>query len=156
DEHRSQFEMPEQRQVAQILVASEADAKTMYTQLITGADFAELAQHKSRDAQSASSGGDLGWINATNVPAAFNEVLTLAKGNFTKPIHSENGWHIIKVLDTKPKSQRPFDEVKDEARRKALDIKQKNAQLFWVQKLRAAAEIQVDDGAVKEFVRLEK
>ena len=153
DEHRGEFVDVEQRRVSQILVASEADAAKLHAKLASGADFEELAKTSSRDMVSARSGGDLGWITAEKVPASLKAVLTLGKGEYTKPIHTSLGWHIIKVTDIKSPRQLTIDEAKEALQKKALDAKQRSARAEWVTKLRAAAKIEISDVAIKQFVK---
>jgi peptidyl-prolyl cis-trans isomerase C len=152
DEHKSDFLAAEQRHVAQILLSNEKDAKAVYDKLAAGADFDTLARKQSRDFVTAGSGGDLGWITSEKVPGAFKEVLTLAAGKIAHPAQSPAGWHVIKVLDVKPKRQQAFDEVADQAQMKSVELKRRNAQKFWLTKLRAAAKVEIDDTAIKEFV----
>jgi len=153
DSHKSEFVAPEQRRVAQIMVLSEADAKKVRGKLAAGADFEQLARTMSRDISTAGNGGDLGWITADKVPGAFKDVLTLKKGGVAKPARTASGWHIIKVVDIKPPHQLALAEVSDGARKGALDAKQRAAQKFWLEKLKAAAKIDVHDEAIKQFVK---
>jgi parvulin-like peptidyl-prolyl isomerase len=152
-EHPAEFEVPEQRRVAQILVHKEADAKALREKLVAGEDFAELAKKSSRDMVSAVGGGELGWIGADKVPPSFAEVLTLEVGAVSKPVQDEAGWHVIKVLETKAKSLPPLAEVQAQVRERALDAKKREARAFWVEKLRAASKIEIDDAAIAAFVK---
>ena len=152
DAHQSEFVEGEQRHVAHIMTSTEKDAVTAREKLVAGSDFAEVAKKFSRDYMTASSGGDLGWITQDKVPAAFNEVWALSTGDLSKPIKSQTGWHVIKVLEIKPRRQMTMDEVKDRVRQAALDEKQRSARSFWREKLRAAAKIELDDAAIQAFV----
>jgi peptidyl-prolyl cis-trans isomerase C len=91
--------------VRHILVKTEDEAKDIVKQLEGGANFAALARSKSLDPGSAKQGGVLpGWVNQGSgyVPAFFQAVTTLKKGEFThKPVQTEYGWHVIKVDDTR-------------------------------------------------------
>lgn len=74
------------------------EANKIYTQLIGGANFEEMAKTHSKDPGSAVKGGDLGWFGkGAMVPefekAAFNGAINLIQ----KPIKSNYGYHIIKV-----------------------------------------------------------
>ena len=152
DQHKAEFIEGEQRHVAHVMVSNENDAKQVYAKLNGGSDFDEVAKKSSRDFVTAGSGGDLGWITADKVPPTFKEVLSLPAGSLSQPIKSASGWHVIKVLEIKPSRQRTLDEVKDKVRERALTNKQHDAQKFWLEKLRNAAKIEVDDAAIKAFV----
>ena len=153
EEHKSELVEPEQRHVAQILAASEAEAKKLREKLAAGADFEELAKTSSRDTISGRSGGDLGWITQDKVPPALKAVLTLGAGELTKPIQTNLGWHIIKVLEIKPQRQLTIEEAQETLQKKALDVKQRAARAVWVDKLRAAAKIEISDAGIKQFVK---
>lgn len=75
-------------------------ADALYQQLLAGADFSVLAQTYSDDRVSASQGGQLGWIGADEVVPAFAEAMMQAIPNqYTAPVRTPYGWHILKVLD---------------------------------------------------------
>jgi len=153
DEHKSEFVAPEQRRVAQILSNNEKDASAARQALVAGTEFAAAVKKYSRDPISAMQEGDLGWITPDRVPAAFKPVLTLGLGEVSKPIQSPGGWHLIKVLEIKPARQLTFEEVKTKVAQKTLDIKRDAERKRWVEKLRAAATIEIDDAAIKSFVK---
>jgi peptidyl-prolyl cis-trans isomerase C len=152
DDHKSEFVEPEQRHVAHILVPTEHEATAIYEKLKTGADFAQLARKYSRDAETALYDGKLGWITEEKVPSSFKEVLTLDVGTISKPIKSDHGWHIVQVSEVKPKRQQPLEEVKDRVRERALAAKERQVQNFWLEKLRAAAKVTIDEKAIRTFV----
>lgn len=94
-----------------ILVASEAEAKEIITQLKNGTDFAKLAAEKSRDEGNKAQGGDLGWSSPTRYVRPFAEALArLKKGEITEtPVQTNFGWHIIQLDDTRALN---FDAIK--------------------------------------------
>lgn len=68
-------------------------------ELSEGADFAELAITHS-DGQKSLDGGDLGWMQAGEVPSIFNKaVQSLDTGEVSDPIRSSYGYHLIKLED---------------------------------------------------------
>lgn len=89
-----------------ILVGSEAEAKTLITQINGGADFAKLAAEKSRDEGSKPQGGELNWSPANSYVRPFAEAMVkLQKGGMTAaPVQSQFGWHIIRLDDKRPLS----------------------------------------------------
>ncbi|HEX3109648.1 MAG TPA: peptidylprolyl isomerase [Thermoanaerobaculia bacterium] len=152
DAHKTEFVEPEQRHVAHILVPTEKEANAIYEQLKSGADFSQLARKYSKDAETALYDGKLGWITEEKVPPSFRQVLTLEPGTISKPIKSDHGWHIVQVSDVKPKRQLALDEVKDRAKEKARAAKEQSVQNFWLEKLRAAAKVTIDEKAIRTFV----
>ncbi len=98
---------------AHILVQSEDEAKAIEAQLKKGAKFDKLAKDKSKDAGSAERGGDLGWNVPSNfVPEFSNAMTSLKKGQVSAPVHSQFGWHVIKLEDVRDLSVPPFEQVK--------------------------------------------
>ncbi len=86
-----------------ILVETEEEAKAVEAELKDGADFAEEAKKKSKD-PGAANGGDLGWFTKDQMVPEFSEAaFKLDKGQISDPIHTQFGWHIIKVEDKRAK-----------------------------------------------------
>jgi peptidyl-prolyl cis-trans isomerase C len=86
-----------------ILVETEAEAKAIIAQLGKKVKFEKLVS-KSKDMVSAEQGGLLGWA----VPSNF-----VAPGEYTKqPVHTQFGWHVIKLDDVRSIKVPAFEEVK--------------------------------------------
>ncbi|MZH02452.1 MAG: peptidylprolyl isomerase, partial [Nitrospinae bacterium] len=74
----------------------------MYDKLVTtnGAGFDEMAKTLSEDKQSSVKSGKLGYYTSP-LPDGFyefeNAMYDLEPGQFSKPVRSKMGWHIIKV-----------------------------------------------------------
>jgi peptidyl-prolyl cis-trans isomerase D len=82
-----------------ILVEKEEEAKDIYERLKKGEDFAELAKELSKDTGSGANGGDLGWFGRGAMVPEFEKVaFSLEVGEFSEPVQSEFGYHIIQVL----------------------------------------------------------
>jgi peptidylprolyl isomerase len=81
---------------------------------VKGADFAAIARESSDHKESAINGGDIGWQNAqVLLPEIRNVVGAMAKGDVSQPIRSATGYHIVKLVDSKPLTQAPLAEVRD-------------------------------------------
>ena len=96
-------------EVAHILIRkikgeNSADARTkidsLYRALREGADFEEVAKAESEDKLSAAKGGNIGFFGINKYESSFEEAaFALAKdGDFTKPIETTSGYHIIKRI----------------------------------------------------------
>tara|TARA_Y100000766_G_scaffold18490_1_gene13059 strand:- start:16020 stop:18050 length:2031 start_codon:yes stop_codon:yes gene_type:complete len=84
--------------------AAEKNIYDIYSRLQKGeANFATLAKKFSEDMSSAANGGDLDWFGPSKfVPEFENAAFSLeANGDYSKPIKTAYGWHIIKRLDRK-------------------------------------------------------
>jgi len=82
-----------------ILVADQATAQTIYSQLVNGADFGSLAANNSLDSGTKAKGGDLGWFGKGAMLAPFEAAaFGLKIGEISQPVQTTAGWHIIQVL----------------------------------------------------------
>ena len=80
-------------------------ADDVYQRLVDGLDFASAAISYS-DSQEALEGGNVGWRDLNTVPAFFADaVRDLKPGDFTQPIRSPAGFHIVKVNDYREERQ---------------------------------------------------
>jgi peptidyl-prolyl cis-trans isomerase C len=112
DEAVKQMGNEEEVHARHILVPTEDEAKAIEDQLKKGADFAALAKEKSKD-PGAADGGDLGYFTKDQmVPEFADAAFKLEKGQISDPVHTQFGWHIIKVEDKRTKPTPTFDQVK--------------------------------------------
>ncbi len=97
-----------------ILVPTEKQADDLIAQLKKGAKFGALAKKYSKDTASAVNDGKLGWSTPGNFVPPFAEALThLKAGQYTaKPVHTQFGWHIIKLDATRPAKPPTLDQLK--------------------------------------------
>lgn len=90
---------------AQENLPTEADqqalekAQSIYQKLLQGSDFVEMAQKHSDDPGSRKQGGELGYMpRGVLVPEYEAAALKLSEGEFTEPIKTEFGYHIIQLI----------------------------------------------------------
>ena len=119
DDAAKQQKPEEEIHARHILVATEADAQAVLKRLKSGEDFAKVAKEMSKDP--GSEGGDLGWFTKERmVPAFADAAFKLQQGQLSDPVKSQFGWHIIQVLGKREKSFPPFEQVKDQIQRYAI------------------------------------
>ena len=132
--------------VEHILVDKEADAKAIIAQLKAGANFEDIAKVKSKDPGSAKNGGDLGWVSDKALVPEFSKAMVQLKNGQTtdKPVKSQFGYHIIKVLDSREAKAPSLDEMKDQLKQMIMADQNWQKAKFseMMQKLRAKAKIQ--------------
>jgi parvulin-like peptidyl-prolyl isomerase len=124
DANRSAMLVPRQFQLAQIFVplpkdadkATEDKAKQDLDEIVhklkaPGADFAEIAAATNQTKES----GDLGWLGEPQLrPEIRSQVMGLAKNAVSEPLKLDDGWHILKLVDTKASYTRTLPEVRDQ------------------------------------------
>jgi peptidyl-prolyl cis-trans isomerase SurA len=97
---------------------AEDEINEIYDQLLKGASFSELAAKYSDHKETATAGGELNWFGAGEIISDFAEAAFSLQnnGDFTKPVRTYYGWHIIKRIDWKGpgsyEETRPFLESK--------------------------------------------
>jgi peptidyl-prolyl cis-trans isomerase SurA len=85
---------------------------SLFAALKAGADFAKMVVDFSNDETSVENEGLLGWYAAGDLSPEFVEgVRGLNPGEYSEPVLSQFGYHILKVLDLK--SSRPLDFEED-------------------------------------------
>jgi parvulin-like peptidyl-prolyl isomerase len=79
-----------------------------------GAEFGKLARTLSDDGATAEREGELGWLAEPDLrPEIRTQVIGLAKGGITEPVRLDDGWHIIKLVDTEASRTRSLAEVRE-------------------------------------------
>lgn len=101
--HKSQFACASGKNVAHILVATQAKAQQLLDEIKGGASFATLAEQNSTDKTSGAQGGSLGCLVAgAFVPVFQNAAEAAPFDTPSGPIHSQFGYHIILVTHATP------------------------------------------------------
>lgn len=131
--------MPREYHARHILVDDQATAEAITKELQGGADFAKLAQQKSKDS-SGKTGGDLGWFTLDTMNKQFAEaVAQLQPGKLTEqPVHSQFGWHVIKLEESRVPAPPAFTDVKDRVK---VIVQRKHLQSY-LEQLRKNAKIE--------------
>lgn len=84
-----------------ILVDTKEEADIIKARLDEGEGFVTLAKRYSK-CPSGENGGDLGYFEHGQMVKEFEDVaFALPVGKVSKPVHTQFGWHIIRVTDKK-------------------------------------------------------
>ena len=76
------------------------EAERLLDRLRSGESFESLAREVFRDSTLANNGGDLGYFSFGDMDPAFEDAAySLRKGEISRPVRSQYGWHIIQVTD---------------------------------------------------------
>ena len=127
DKNRARYEQPEMVRARHILirVPQGADEETVQQKrkqarkiraqaARKGADFSALAAKFGED-PTKDRGGDLGWFPRGRMVKAFEDVVwKLKKGQISKPVKTQFGFHIIEKLERRKASTRSFEEVHEQ------------------------------------------
>jgi peptidyl-prolyl cis-trans isomerase C len=151
EEHKDEFKAPEMWRASHILVASEGEAKDVVAELSKGKNFEDIARAKSIDATS-SRGGDVGYFRKGQVVPEFeNTCANLSVGQTGAIVHTQFGYHIIKLTDKKDEALEPYESAKPNIEN-TLKLKKRN-ELFdeLVVYLKEKYRVRVEPDAIKSL-----
>jgi parvulin-like peptidyl-prolyl isomerase len=149
--YKEQLREPEERQIREIVVSSEQEARDILIQLLQGADFPTLAKDRSK-APSAKEGGDVGFIKkdqkfAQLDTAAFSD--TLEAGKTSNIFKGPDGYYIIKLEGKRGGKAKSLSELWDDIKRGLTFVKQQQKIEELINKLSREAKIDVYDVEIK-------
>jgi peptidyl-prolyl cis-trans isomerase SurA len=131
-------------------IVSEKEAKrkmdSIKERLDNGGKFEDLARQYSEDG-SASNGGDLGWVNPGDTVPPFEKAMNeLGIGEFSAPVLSPFGWHVIQVLERR-KQDMTKEATRLKARQEIRARKSEEAYQDWIREMRdrAFVELRLED-----------
>jgi len=149
------FQMPEEVHARHILLklppgsdeataaATRAKAEKVLAEARGGADFAELAR-KHSEGPTGSAGGDLGFLGRGRTAPSFEAAaFTLAPGEVSELVETENGLHIIKVEARRGGDVIPETEASPRIRDYLVGQKVSQALQEHVKALRGRAQIEI-------------
>jgi len=146
DAHQDQYGVPEQRDIAHILVKKKALADQLYKQVTSGGNFSALAKKYSQDPGSKKQGGKL-TISKGQTVGPFDQTAFLLKtGEVSHPVKTQFGYHIIKALGAvKAAKVTALDAKLKASIRQQLEQQKKNdAMTAWVNNLKKDFNDKVD------------
>ena len=142
DNHKAQYLRPESREVRHIVVKKKALADELYAKLKNGADFAQLARKYTQDEASKADGGNFTAYKGKTVEPFDKFVFAAKKGDLSKPIKTEFGWHVVEVLsEVKPAASQSLAEAKDTISSPLLQQQQNQALKAWVKDAQSKYEV---------------
>jgi parvulin-like peptidyl-prolyl isomerase len=149
--YKDRFKEPEERQVREIVLGSEAEAKDVLIQLLQGTDFAALARERSR-AASAKEGGSVGYVKPGDKfpqysAAVFSE--TLDVGQVSSIFKGPDGWYLVKIENIRGGKEKPLSEAQEEIKRTLIFLKQQQKLEELIGKLSSGAKIEIYEGDVQ-------
>jgi parvulin-like peptidyl-prolyl isomerase len=154
EKNPAMFQSQAQVHAWHILFATKdkAQAETVFDQVKKGGDFAALAKQYSTDPGSKDKGGDLGWAPSTQYVTEFAAAVSSMKPGEFRLVETQFGWHVIKLVETKPAEQKTFDQVKDQIKQILQQQTQSDDFTKYVDELKKKANIEIFDAELKKLV----
>jgi peptidyl-prolyl cis-trans isomerase C len=126
-----------------VVAAKEKQAKDLAKRVAAGEDFATLARQYSEDGDTRTSGGDLGYLDQSTPTVFGDSVLKLKVGEFSEPIRSKVGFHVVKVTERVAPTQMTLDQVRNRIITLIEAEKRRVAVQLLLENLRAKAKIEM-------------
>ena len=131
--HLKLYQQPESRDVRHILVSNRPLANKLYDRIKKGADFAALAKKYSKDPGLRAQGGKLTIVKGQTAGPFDQTAFLLSKGQVSRPIKTQYGWHIIQALsDVRPAKTTPLKDVKAAIKQQLIGQKKRDTMTKWV------------------------
>lgn len=152
EDHRSEFRKEPRYKTRHILIKAEDDVafdlakveiEEVYDRLLKGADFAELARQYSQG-PNRDKGGDMGYIRLGEMLKEIDNTIVLLKpGEFSGPVRSEIGYHILKLEDMESPGYFTLEEAQNNIKLMLFRTKFKERLDEWVAGLKLKAYISI-------------
>ena len=147
DQEASKVTQSERIRARHILVGTEKEAKDIRDRLNKGEKFEDLAKQYSLDG-SKDYGGDLGYFTAPEMVPEFSKAaFALKQGEISQPVHTDFGWHVIKLEDRKMGAAQPYDQVKGAIRNVLLRKKVQEI----MDSIRVTSKVELVDEDLKKY-----
>lgn len=149
--HSGEFEQGDRVKLQHILIRttsrSDEDALALAGKLVdeaaAGKPFEELAKTYSEGAE-AKEGGEMGWMERGQLLGDIDEkVFALEVGQVTRPIKSNLGYHVFKLVERQKSSVKPLVEVREKIQDLLFKEKMKKRLEGWIQGLKKDAYISI-------------
>lgn len=124
----------------------------MYRKLQNGSNWDEIVSLFSEDNASKNNGGQLPKFGINTYERTFEEGAfgLVNEGDYTKPLRTEGGWHIIKLIEKSNEADDADYKKKYEAKIKA-DERYQIAKVSLLANIRQAANFKIDTIALRKF-----
>jgi peptidyl-prolyl cis-trans isomerase SurA len=160
DQHKQEFEQPEQVRLSEILVPTpddatdaqiaqaQAKAEEVTAKLKSGAKFEDLAKQYS-GGQTADKGGDLGLFKRGALAKVLeDQTFDLKPGESTAPIRTKQGFVVLKVTEHAPAGIPPLSAVDQQVQEAIYQEAIQPALRTYLTTLREKAFIYIEPGFV--------
>jgi parvulin-like peptidyl-prolyl isomerase len=125
--------------------AAEQKIHELHEKLENGADFAELVALHS-DGPARDSGGDIGFLEKGKIqPVIEKAAFEMDAGDVSRPIETENGWMIVKVLEKDQAGFESLEAIRSDIERQIHEQKALYAEQEWFDRQRSRTYIEIFD-----------
>jgi peptidylprolyl isomerase len=164
EQAKSQLMMPPMVRISQIFIeapANNADAVARGRKQAADvakqaqapkANFDALVKKYSQD-KDAAKGSDTGFLPLGQLLPEMRPVVSkLQKGEVSAPVQSQSGFHILKVVDTRPAQPAPLEIVKDKLQATMRQQRQEQIAQAYLENLLSTGTVSIDGAALNAAV----
>ena len=126
--NRARFDQKAIARISHLALRTEKEARSALAEIRGGVSFEEVVRKRSIFEESRRKGGVLGVVRRGELTGSIDKaVFTLPVGRVSEPVQSPAGWHLIRVLERREKSEAKFEEVRGEVRNILTDSRRQKA-----------------------------
>jgi parvulin-like peptidyl-prolyl isomerase len=145
--------LPVNADAATVEKARKQAADLAHQAQASGADFAALAQANSQEKASAAHGGDMGFVpEGLLIPEIRKAADSMKPGDVAGPLQTPDGFHVIKLTDTRAQGVRPLAEVKEQLRARMKQERAEQNAGAYMAKLVGPSAVTIDEAALSKAV----
>jgi len=143
-ENKEKFIAPESVHASHILVDDEATANAILEEINGGLSFEEAAEKHSK-CPSKAQGGDLGFFQRGRMVPEFEEAaFAMDAGEISKPVQTQFGFHLIKVVEKQASEVSPLEEVKPQLTQQLVTMKQQEVYYKKIEELKNQFPVKIN------------
>jgi hypothetical protein len=147
DANKARFAIPPQYHVQQIAILVPANASK----------DGELAKKLSQDPNSASKGGDLGWLREDQILKPVRDILAgMAENAISEPVRGADSFHVVKLLGSRPQSTAPLAQVKASLVAALRQARAQQATNAYLEALLKTQPVQINDIGLADRLKAPK
>jgi parvulin-like peptidyl-prolyl isomerase len=151
DTHLEEFRRPAMVRFRQIVTRTREEADSLQKRLLQGGDMAATVAESAKVPASAGS-SEPGWFARGDLDEAIEKVVfSLPVGKVSGVVETPYGYHLFEVLGRKPEGVRSLYEARREIETKLLSERLEAFYSEWLQGLRKAIPVKIDQELLKEL-----
>ena len=162
DVNSVKYTLPETVNAEHILIGlkdrNESDAlkraEEVHKKIRTGADFAALVMEYSDDPSKAQNKGALGVFGRGQMVKPFEDAAFSLKkpGEISPVVKTQFGYHVIRLVEKKPATMQPFNEVKEKIIRELEDKFLADARASYISNIKNDKSIVIHEDVVEALL----
>ena len=124
DQHPEVAMIQERWHLGQLVVATRKEADDLRARIVKGESLFTLAGEVSIDPVGRKQNGDMGWVaEGRGMPELEKALKNLPDEQLSEVIETKTGFHLLMILEHKPKGQKSYADVRERVRQMIINEK---------------------------------